>query len=165
MRNIQGFMIGLLLSAVAWGQSETSFNAVRLRPSWNSSGGIDLHVSNQTKMPVSTDRLTVELRLRADQPCRFDYLKRINLGPADSVKLTVADAPGARRCLESRSPAGARASVPRALRFERPSLSLSKAAPQLAAPKTDALVVNATWQVRGHALRSESHWLAKPEGR
>jgi hypothetical protein len=163
MRKTQGFVIGLLLSAVAWGQSDVGFNAVRLTPSWSPSGGIDLYVSNRTKMPVSTDRLAVELRLRADQPCRFDYEKRIDLRPAETVKLSLADAAGARRCLALRSPAGARATVPTALRFVRPALP--KAAPPPAAPATDAMVVSASWQVRGRALRSQSHWLVKPEGR
>jgi hypothetical protein len=160
MREIQLCVIGLLLSAAVWGQTEIPFQGVRFTPEWNSGGGIDLYVSNQTKLPVDTDRLAVELRLKTGQPCRFDYAKRLALKPAETVKIAVADAQGARKCLESKS-AAARAQRPRALRFVRPSLA--PGAQQLAAPATDALVVSSTWQVHGRALRNQSHWLVQPE--
>jgi hypothetical protein len=161
MRKIRWFLTGLLLGAVAWGQTDEPFNAVRVTPRWNVGGGIDLYVSNQTKMPVSTDRLAVELRLKATEPCRLDYEKRLDLKPGETVKLAVADVQGARKCLGAQSTIAAHAPLARALRFVRPPIN--QAATELVTPNTDALVVNATWKVRGRALRSQTHWLVKPE--
>lgn len=163
MRNIQLCLIGLLLAAAVWGQAGELFYGVRVVPRANSSGGIDLYVSNQTKLPISTDRLAVEMRLKANQPCRFDYGKSLSLKPAETVKLTIADAAAAGKCLEARGQAAAHAPRLRALRFERPPRAQAGAA-QIAAPATDALVVSANWQVHGRALRSQTHWLVKAEG-
>jgi len=161
MRNIQLYSLSLLLAASAWGQTAEPFNAARVTPSWNRSGGIDLYVSNTTKMPLSTDRLAVELRLKTEQPCRLNYERRLDLKPGETVKLAIAGAPAARKCFESQGAASARALRSGALRFEHPPFN---AAPQLAAPKTDAVVISAAWKLHGRVLRSQSYWLVKPAG-
>jgi hypothetical protein len=139
-----------LVTTAAVRQSQNFFE-LQLTPQWGAADELQVEVSNWSKSSLALDRLVVELALRGARPCRFNYERRLELGPTATITPTIADSNATQDCLETQGVASVNT-----LRFVHPIECFG-------AGRANIFKAKAQLEVQGRTVQSQICWLVEAE--
>jgi hypothetical protein len=168
MRAARVILSASVLSVAGHGLAQ-DFHGAQLVPRWSARGELNVELTNWSKVPLSVERVAVEMRLKGDQPCRFSFQRRVQLSPTDTVTVMVATARQVAECLETQAPAEgplprpspARRAIVPAVRFAPMAAEPRALFPQPTITPADTLTIQADLKFGRQPRSGRSRWRAE----